>query len=180
MTAKETFDLAMNYLNGSNEYDKSHTKNYSDEDLVHMGFNAYLEEEFEKAFYWFYLAAERGNAYALYRLGTLYDSGLGCEKNGQVALEYYQKAFDKGSSNAAYTLGASLEARADDKVNYAKVLEYYIFAAERGHIMAMQRLEQMYFEGIGTERNIEEAEQWYIARKCEENSRSDYDQNTLF
>ena len=43
-----------------------------------------------------------------------------------------------------------------------KALEYYQKAAERGNITAMYNLVNIYRRGIDTERNIEQATEWYL------------------
>ncbi len=59
----------------------------------------------ENALKWYRLAAERGDANALFALGSsaLHGRG-GMSKDPKIAAEFLQKAADKGQSNAMYNL----------------------------------------------------------------------------
>ena len=51
-----------------------------------------VQIDYTIAFAFFRLSAEKGNIEATYKLGNLYQSGKGVEKNIELALEYYDKA----------------------------------------------------------------------------------------
>ncbi len=64
-----------------------------------------VAQDFEKAVYWFRLAANRGLAVAQYELGTCYFAGAGVAQDQQVAVSWFQKAAEKDLRIAQYTLG---------------------------------------------------------------------------
>ena len=59
----------------------------------------------KKAFYWYNIAAERGNHHALNNLAYLYEHGRGISKNRKKAIYYYKKASNKGNVIATANLG---------------------------------------------------------------------------
>ena len=54
------------------------------------------ERDYERAFYWFYNAAEQGHAEAQFALGALYAAGDGVKQNAELAVAWYGKAADQG------------------------------------------------------------------------------------
>ncbi|GAK33897.1 putative beta-lactamase HcpD [alpha proteobacterium Q-1] len=61
-------------------------------DLYHQGVG--VEQNLEKAAFWFHISAETGNALAQYELGRLYLDGRGVEKDAVQAVLYLQLAHD--------------------------------------------------------------------------------------
>lgn len=59
----------------------------------------------KQAFYWYKIAAERGDHHALNNLAFLYEHGRGVQKNRKAALKYYTKAANKGNVIAMANLG---------------------------------------------------------------------------
>ena len=51
-------------------------------------------------------AAEKGDAYAQFNLGLLYDNGTGVEKNYAAAAAWYEKAAEQGLPRAQFNLGS--------------------------------------------------------------------------
>lgn len=60
-----------------------------------------FSRDYSQAFYWYQKAADRGNADAQFKLGLLYEDGLGVTKDYGQAKVWYQKAADQGNSDAA-------------------------------------------------------------------------------
>jgi TPR repeat protein len=54
------------------------------------------ERDYERAFYWFFNAAEQGHAEAQFALGALYAAGDGVKQNDVLAMTWYGKASDQG------------------------------------------------------------------------------------
>ena len=54
---------------------------------------------------WYEKAALQGNAYAQMKLGDLYESGQGVEKNAAIAADWREKAADRGNVKAQQLLG---------------------------------------------------------------------------
>jgi TPR repeat protein len=97
-----------------------------------------------------------GNTYAMKNLGECYEAGHGIEKNQELAIEMYKKASDLNNIIAMCKLGLYYW-HTDKKAS----IVYYTKAASLGDIKAMYKLARAYNEGLGVERNINEALKWY-------------------
>lgn len=85
-------------------------KNASVEDYKKLA-NAYLnennvEKDDEHAFYWFYKAAEKGDAIAQYQIATMYNSGEGTEKDLDEAYKWAELSANQDHKYAKYLLYA--------------------------------------------------------------------------
>lgn len=59
-----------------------------------------VEQDYEKAVYWYKLSAEQGVKLAQYNLAGCYELGRGVEQSIEKALEWYRKAAEKGVREA--------------------------------------------------------------------------------
>ena len=59
--------------------------------------NRDVSQDYEQAVYWFRQAAEKGNSYAQFYLGSCYDNGKGVPKDKQEAIYWYYKSADQGN-----------------------------------------------------------------------------------
>jgi uncharacterized protein len=64
-----------------------------------------VQQDDQKAFYYFSKAANQGDALAQNELAYLYASGKGTPPNNVLALKWYQQAADQGLASAQYNLG---------------------------------------------------------------------------
>lgn len=116
---------------------------------------------------------------ACYKLGQMYNEGLGCEKNTKMAVEYMKEAATRGSDEAKsylqkmstvevvekmldspqyyYDLGRT----AFDSKDYSQAAEWYRKAAEQGHTSAQCSLGYLYEHGFGLSKDLQEAIKWY-------------------
>ena len=63
-----------------------------------------IEQDKQKAVYWYTKAAKQGLSEAQYNLVLLYDKGDGIEQNRSLAKKYYQQACDGDSQEACSKL----------------------------------------------------------------------------
>jgi len=99
--------------------------------------DAYALKEYQTAYELFLPLAEAGNQYAQYGLAKMYENGQQ-SKNGDE----------------------------DGKVDNANAFKWYQKAANQEYGIAQNNLGLMLEKGIGTERNVEQAEKWY-QRSCD-------------
>lgn len=69
------------------------------------GDNYYNSQIFEKAFFWYSKAAEKGSAYAQSKVGTMYFDGTGCDQSFERAIFWYKKASNQGNAEGQLQLG---------------------------------------------------------------------------
>ena len=66
-------------------------------------------QNYERAVYYYRLAAEAGYADAQYSLGLCYDNGYGVEKDKKLALYWYLKSAENGNVKAMRNAGICYE-----------------------------------------------------------------------
>ncbi|MFN6886985.1 tetratricopeptide repeat protein, partial [Proteus mirabilis] len=59
-----------------------------------------VEQDHEKAVYWYTKAGEQGDSDAQYNLAISYDEGIGIEQDHEKAVTWYTKAAEQGHADA--------------------------------------------------------------------------------
>ena len=99
---------------------------------------------------------------AQYNLGSMYNQGLGVDKNFTKAAEWIEKAALEGDINAQYALGNFYILGRGVDQNISEAFEWYLKAALQGHAVAQFNLGEMYDQGVGVDQNSREAFGWHI------------------
>jgi tetratricopeptide (TPR) repeat protein len=128
-----------------------------------FAYGKYLEKTkgFDGAIFNYEIASEGGIVDAQFRLGNMYENGLGVVKNYAKAMEYYQLAADQKNVDAQFRLGNMYENGLGVVKNYAKAMEYYRLAADQKNVDAQFKLGNMYDFGRGVARDDVEAMRYY-------------------
>jgi uncharacterized protein len=114
-----------------------------------------LKPDPKEALRWFSLAAGRGDRQAAFALARAYLEGTGVEKDPAQARKYMEQAAAAGHGAALYNLGIiELEAEIRD---YKKAGDYFRKAMAEGDLDAAYSLSFLYREGLGEEKNLQEA-----------------------
>lgn len=100
-------------------------------------------EDYEKALYYYELAAEQEDPGSICNIGYLYANGYGVEQNYDIAFDYYLKSAELGISTAQSNVGAFFEQGKGCTKNLTKAVEWYQKAAAQGDDYAIYRLRQM-------------------------------------
>ena len=131
--------------------------------LMATGHNYLKNGQYEEALKCFRKAANQNSPYGYYRVGYMYEKGLGVKKDPEKALEWYKKGAAQGFCIAESQL-AGLYERGDDGVpqDFTKARQWYLRAIEHGCNYDMFKLGQMYEYGRGVERNKDIAYDWYL------------------
>lgn len=116
----------------------------------------------QDACYWLGKAAAQAHAPALYQLGQLHLQAQGVLRNLKQAIQLITQAAELGYADAQYQLGEFyFQGRLDNKVlyeqDYCQALRYFSKAAVQEHPGALDRLVQMYYEGLGVKQNVSKA-----------------------
>lgn len=127
----------------------------------------YLEDEnFSLSYINYKKAAEMGDAWSEYLLGTFLFDGECCNTDVKLGVKYIRSASKKGVKAANFALARLYEmgnADAGIKQSNAHAVKYYKIAARKGDEDAQLKLAEIYKEGLlGTEKNQKESFKWYL------------------
>ncbi len=119
-------------------------------------------QDFRKAAYWLKRAAADGFVLSQYSLAKLYATGLGVERDNDLALDLFLKAGDAGFVKAQYNLGKiyrdGIGVAADPVVS----VDWFRKAAVQGYAKAQEKLAIRFARGTGVQRDVIEALKWAI------------------
>lgn len=132
-----------------------------------------MNRDFNEAFRFFRKAADMGNIPALRRLGACYELGHGTTRDLEAALTCYETASEKGDAFATLRLGDFYRdgLKALITKDRIKASNYYFAALQQAKFNydvwnapdVYLRVADCMFNGIGTERDVETAYEFYTA-----------------
>lgn len=106
--------------------------------------------------------ADAGDVQSQFELGINYYHGTkDIPKNEELAIKYLTLASDNGNSKAAFSLGRIYE----KNNNLKQAVIYYERAAKENNALALDNLAIIYQYGRGVTKDIEKAEQLFLAAK---------------
>jgi len=108
-------------------------------------------------------AAQLGEDRAQNSLGVCYHDGVGVKQDYAVARHWYEKALENGNTKALENI-SFLCADQKDTLGMKK---YVAMGVERGLARSQFLMAEMYRQGIGVEKDLAQAEEWY--KKAAEN-----------
>jgi len=104
-----------------------------------VGLDKYNKQDYAGALREWQPLANRGDATAQERLGTMYMFGIGVEKNYATAAQWYRKAAEQGYANAQFNLGMMYATGRGVKQDDAQAAAWYRKAADQGHDGAIRQ-----------------------------------------
>lgn len=125
-----------------------------------------VTKDYAKAAYWYGKSASAGNAPAQYRLGTLYERGMGVAKDLKGALGWYERAASLGNVKAMHNAAVLAAGAGAEKPDYPRAFKWFSLGAAHGLKDSQFNLAVLLERGLGTKANGKEALFWYsIAAK---------------
>ncbi|PWB93449.1 SEL1-like repeat protein [Methylosinus sporium] len=115
------------------------------------------------AFQWFEKAADKGFAPAQYRLGSIYEKGMGVERDYAKALSWYKRAADAGNARAMHNLAVLFAGGGDGKPDYDQAAQWFRKAAEYGVRDSQFNLAILCARGLGVPQNLTQSYLWFAA-----------------
>lgn len=115
-----------------------------------------VKTDYQKAFHFYKLAADKDSPIALNNLGSLYFSGIGTEVDYQKASELFSKAAQKGNADAAVNL-AFIYLSSGKKQHFEQSVDLFEQAAQSGNQTAKFMLGYAYYKGFVVDQNLREA-----------------------
>ncbi len=120
-----------------------------------------VDQDFDRAAFWFREASDNGIANARYNLGVLYHQGLGKERDLARALYWYREAAKLNHAEAQYNLGIAHIEGIGTEYNPQLASAYFERAANNGIMEAAYNLGLIYDNGLMGQSKPDEALLWY-------------------
>jgi tetratricopeptide (TPR) repeat protein len=122
------------------------------------GSAAYKSGNYSEAYKFFKLAADQGNAGAMNNLAAFYMNGLGVSRDYSLGIKWLKMAAENGFVGAQVNLGQIYsKGEYDQKKDYPQALKWLKMAAAQGNPRGEFLLGLMYWDGLGTQINLDEA-----------------------
>jgi hypothetical protein len=99
-------------------------------------------QDYEKAFKWIKLAAEKGHLQAQNDVGVMYETGQGVNQNPQQAMYWFKKSAEGNYPLGHYNLGRAYDTGMAGRKNFSEAIKSYRRAAKLGEPKAQKRLRQ--------------------------------------
>jgi localization factor PodJL len=106
-------------------------------------------------------AAEKGQAVAQYRLGTLYERGQGVPTDTVKAMHWYELAANQGNRKAMHNLAVAYASAPPGKRNMTEAARWFAKAAALGLSDSQFNLAVLYERGDGVPQSLVDAYKWY-------------------
>jgi TPR repeat protein len=111
---------------------------------------------------WLERAAKQGLAPAQFRLGGLYEKGIGVRKDLLRARDLYLAAAQKGNAKAMHNLAVLYAEGVSGPPDYSSAAVWFRKAADHGVKDSQFNLAVLYARGIGVEQNYAESYKWFM------------------
>ena len=106
-------------------------------------------------------AADKGQAVAQYRLGTLYERGQGVAADTIKAMHWYELAADQGNRKAMHNLAVAYASGPAAQRNMTLAAHWFAKAAALGLADSQFNLAVLYERGEGVPQSLTDAYKWY-------------------
>ncbi|GBB89241.1 hypothetical protein RclHR1_15920003 [Rhizophagus clarus] len=124
----------------------------------HYG-NGIIKDEY-KAFKWYLKSAKKGYNYCQFIVSNYYNDGICVKKNEEKGFYWNRKAAINGYIYAQHKLANYYFDDTFNK-NERKALKWYLELSKKNSFDAISLVSKCYRDGIGTQRNFNEAIKWF-------------------
>ena len=128
---------------------------------------------------WLDRAARQGLAPAQFRLGGLYERGIGVKKDLLRARDLYLAAAQKGNAKAMHNLAVLYAEGVSGTPDYNSAAIWFRKAADRGLKDSQYNLAVLYARGVGVEQNYAESYKWFVLAANQGDGDSDVKRNEV-
>lgn len=112
----------------------------------------------ENVFKFQHKLAKNGNAYAQYKLATMYESGIGVDVDVNQARQWYQQSSANGVKAASdRNTYLTIKERGFSKAEHQSWLDGIKADAKKRDVEAMHLLGQLYLNGTGVKKNLKKS-----------------------
>jgi hypothetical protein len=113
-----------------------------------------------KAISYFESAANGGNSEAMYYLAYYHQYGIGVDKSGELALDWYRRSAEANYPRAQNKMGMIYYTGSGADQDYAEALKWFTKSAKQGYDQAQYMLGKIYSLGRGVEPDTTKAIMW--------------------
>ncbi len=142
--------------------------NKLEKDELRRAAKAMLAKDYRLAVQIFHVYAEKGAAWAQFRLGVRYMRGEGVEENKPLALAWFLKAAEQGVAYAQHDIGIIYSTGDGVPQDDAEALKWFRKAAALGLPDSENLIGWAYANGRGVEIGYSEARNWF-SKAAEDN-----------
>lgn len=134
----------------------------SNQSSVGDAFLAYKRGDYPTALRISRSLAEKGDAEAQIRMGTMYLEGKGVTQDYKEAVRWFGLAANQGNAEAQSFLGSIFhDGGKGVPQDYREAVKWYRLAAQQGHADSQEALGDFYYGGFGVTQDYKEAAKWY-------------------
>lgn len=135
--------------------------NYNDGGLVIENGVTTVHRDMQEAVKWYRMAAEKGDALAMLKLGLLYTRGRGIAADPAEGVRWFKQAVDAGNLPSMRELAACYAQGNGVKKDMAEAIRLYRLPAEKNDPIAAFSLAEIYEVGSGAAKDEAEAARLY-------------------
>lgn len=142
---------------------------------------AFNEDEPQLARRMWAALAEQGVADAAYKLGMVYDTAIGVERDAARAAYWYRRAAEDGNVHAQHNLAVAYANGDGVELDFNKALNWWKRSAAAGNADSQYNLGIVYAMGIhGVSRNINMAKKWWRKAAIKGDAMAQYNLGTIY
>lgn len=141
---------------------------------------AFRTEEYARAHRLLMPLAAGGDVVSQYYLASLFDAGLGLDRNAAEAAYWYRRAALNGHIDAQYNLGVAYSKGDGVERDMSDAARWWRAAAQRGSLNAQFNLGIVYMRGRGVSADATEASRWWAMAAKQGDPASQYNLGTLY
>lgn len=130
------------------------------EGLYNLGEKAFLHQDYIPCYQYTLNAAKAGYAPAYFRMGFLYENGLGTEKNIEEAVKWYFKSAESGNADAQLIMSKAATNGIGTVRDDQQALVWLMRSADQKNAEAEFYLGMAYFSGALVDKNLDKALEW--------------------
>ena len=123
--------------------------------------------------YWAFLSDDQ-NAFYLFNLGKMYETGQKVKRDITKAIKYYTLSANKNYREAQFKLGTFYYVGDCIKQDIKETIKYFTLASEQDHLDAQYNLGLIYFNGKYIEPNIKKAIEYFTLAAQKDHSYANY------
>jgi TPR repeat protein len=138
------------------------------------------ERDYETAFKYYIVGAERNHLFAIELLGRYYKIGIAGEPNPEKAIECYNEAVGRGSNYARVELALCYEEGFGVEQDENKAFELLKLAADENYSYAQVKLGYYYMNGVAVERDFDKSFEYFSKAAENENFDAMYNLGRMY